>query len=293
MAIRRRHGYPRFTLDGVNSTWVDKIILDNVSAAAVIGLLAADVSQTVGGITLANRVINVEPHGPAQKNSWEATITYNHVSVAESADQDQPALLDDQNLSFSFGPLPVFFTEAITQEKFDRAFPADSPPAPEVGTAINVKYAASGVGDVEGAEVPSSGDGFQVVTRQNLGSTTDEVNARVRSLAQLRNRKNNSTFRGLQAGECLFLGFSGELRTDGDFDMTYDFGVALNEDFTTAPFISGDSIFQIGRVVKGFDLVWVMYQPIEDMDANQMVPVAVGVYVAEVFQDGDFSITGV
>ena len=293
MAIRRRHGYPRFKLDGVNSTWVDKIILDNVSAASVIGLLAADVSQTVGGIVLANRVINVEPHGPAQKNSWEATITYNHVSVAESADQDQPARLDDQNLSFSFGPLPVFFTEAIAQEKFDRVAPADSPPAPEVGTAINVKYAASGVGDVEGAEVPSSGDGFQVVTRQNLGSTTDEVNARVRSLAQLRNRKNNSTFRGLQAGECLFLGFSGELRTDGDFDMTYDFGVALNEDFLSGPFISGGSIFNIGQVVRGFDLVWVMYQPIEDMDANQMVPVAVGVYVAEVFQDGDFSITGV
>ena len=293
MAIRRRHGYPRFTLDGVNSTWVDKIILDDVSAGSVIGLLAADVSQTVGGITLANRVINVEPHGPAQKSSWEATITYNHVSVAESADQDQPAMLNDQNLSFSFGPLPVFFTEAITQEKFDRVFPADSPPAPEVGTAINVKYAASGVGDVEGAEVPSSGDGFQVVTRQNLGSTVDQVNAKVRSLAQLRNRKNNSLFRGLQAGECLFLGFSGEQRTDGDFDMTYDFGVALNEDFTTAPFISGDSTFQIGQVVRGFDLVWVMYQPIEDEDANQMVPTAVGVYVAEVFQDGDFSTIGV
>ena len=293
MAIRRRHGYPRFTLDGVNSTWVDKIILDDVSAGSVIGLLAADVSQTVGGITLANRVINVEPHGPAQKSSWEATITYNHVSVAESADQDQPAMLDDQNLSFSFGPLPVFFTEAITQEKFDRVAPANSPPAPEVGTAINVKYAASGVGDVEGAEVPSSGDGFQVVTRQNLGSTVDQVNAKVRSLAQLRNRKNNSVFRGLQAGECLFLGFSGEQRTDGDFDMTYDFGVALNEDFTAAPFISGDSTFQIGRVVRGFDLVWVMYQPIEDMDANQMVPTAVGVYVAEVFQDGDFLTIGV
>ena len=183
MAVRRRHGYPRFTLDGVNSTWVDKIILDNVSAAAVIGLLAADVSQTVGGIVLANRVIDVEPHGPAQKSSWEATITYNHVSVAESADQDQPAMLDDQNLSFSFGPLPVFFTEAITQEKFGRVLPSPFPslPAPEVGTAINVKYAASGVGDVEGAEVPTSGDGFQIVTRQNLGSTADEVNARVRS----------------------------------------------------------------------------------------------------------------
>ena len=293
MAIRRRHGYPRFTLDGVNSTWVDKIILDNVSAGSVIGLLSADVSQTVGGITLANRVINVEPHGPAQKNSWEATITYNHVSVAESADQDQPARLDDQNLSFSFGPLPVFFTEAIAQEKFDRVFPSPSPPAPEVGTAINVKYAASGVGDVEGAEVPTSGDGFQIVTRQNLGSTADEVNARVRALAQLRNRKNNAVFRGLQAGECLFLGFSGEQRTDGDFDMTYDFGVALNEDFTTAPFVSGDSIFQIGQVVRGFDLIWVMYQPIEDTLTNQMVPTAVGVYVAEVFQDGDFLITGV
>ena len=290
--IRPRQGFPRFNLDGVNSTWNDEIIIDDASEDQVIFLLAATPTRTVGDIVLANRTINVSPHGKTSKRSWIAKLNYKHVSATKSAQQDQPANTGDENLSFSFGPLPVFFTEAITQEKFD-AVETIVGPAPDVGTAINVKYAASGIGDVEGIQVPTSGDGFQIVTRQSLGTNALQVNNQVRALARLRNKKNATAFRGLNPGECLFLGFSGQLRTDGDFDMTYDFGVSIEEDFTASPFIAGDSTFVIGRVVKGFEVVWIMYQPVEDTENMQMLPSAVGLYVADVFEDGDFGQIGV
>ena len=102
---------------------------------------------------------------------------------------------------------------------------------------------------------------------------------------------NNATFRGLAAGECLFLGASGTLHgtefTDGtsgggDWEITYRFAASPNKTGITIGSISG-----IAK--KGWEYLWVRYADVEDMNAMAMVKRPVAAYVEQVYESADFS----
>ena len=101
---------------------------------------------------------------------------------------------------------------------------------------------------------------------------------------------NNATFRGLAAGECLFLGASGTLHgtetdteTTGDWEITYRFAASPNKTGITIGSISG-----IAK--KGWEYLWVRYADVEDMDAMAMVKRPVAAYVEQVYESADFSL---
>ena len=117
------------------------------------------------------------------------------------------------------------------------------------------------------------------------------------TLFQLTGKVNNAAFRGLAAGECLFLGASGTLHgtestsgggtsEDGDWEITYRFAASPNKTGITIGSITG-----IAK--KGWEYLWVRYADVEDTTAMVIVKKPVSVYVEKVYDDGDFAALGI
>lgn len=105
-------------------------------------------------------------------------------------------------------------------------------------------------------------------------------------LFALTGRTNSNVFRGLQPGECLFLGASGAKRGVGDWELTYRFAASPNA-----------ANLQIGDIVvaakKGWEYLWVLYEDTEDSTAKMIVKQPKAVYVERVYDEADFSALGI
>jgi hypothetical protein len=92
---------------------------------------------------------------------------------------------------------------------------------------------------------------------------------------------NNGSFRGLDAGECLFLGAAGQQLGDGDWSI--DFA------FAGSPNLTGLGVGDITGIAKqGWDYLWVRYQTAEDATAKLLVRKPIGVYVEQVYRRANF-----
>ena len=106
------------------------------------------------------------------------------------------------------------------------------------------------------------------------------------TLFALTGRVNNAPFKGLAAGECLFLGASGSKRGTDDWEITYRFAGSPNR--------SGMTIGPITGVSKaGWDYMWVRYADTEDDDAKTIVKRPIAVYIERVYDVADFSLLGI
>ena len=106
------------------------------------------------------------------------------------------------------------------------------------------------------------------------------------NLFRLTGKVNNVTFRGLAAGEVLFLGASGSIRSEDDWEITFRFCGSPNR--------RNVQIGNITGIVKmGWDYMWVWYEDTEDAFAHVLVKAPVAVYVERVYEFGDFSVLGI
>ncbi|MDR1957612.1 MAG: hypothetical protein LBQ54_00950 [Planctomycetaceae bacterium] len=108
---------------------------------------------------------------------------------------------------------------------------------------------------------------------------------------------NSSPFRGMAAGECLFIGAEGspgekELESpDGGppqiaavYDVTFEFHGMPNVTQT----IPG-----LGQIAKnGWDYVWVYTEEFEDEDSKKTIRRASGAYCVRVYGENDFNVLG-
>jgi hypothetical protein len=102
----------------------------------------------------------------------------------------------------------------------------------------------------------------------------------------LTGRVNSAPFKGLAAGECLFLGASGSKRGGGDWQITYRFAANPNVAELTVGDITG-----INK--EGWQYLWVRYADAEDSAAKTLVKRPVAVYVEKVYEYGDLSLLGI
>jgi len=100
----------------------------------------------------------------------------------------------------------------------------------------------------------------------------------------LTNCVNNAAFRGLAAGECLFLGASGSQRYGGEWNITYRFAGSPNRANLSVGNITGISKY-------GWDYLWVLYA--DALDSGIVVKRPAAVYVEQVYYAGDFSVLGI
>jgi hypothetical protein len=100
---------------------------------------------------------------------------------------------------------------------------------------------------------------------------------------------NTNAFRGLDPGECLFLGAAGSRRgtsSDDLWEVTYA--------FAGSPNVSGLTIGSIPGVFKaGWDYLWVRYQEAEDTAAKMLVRKPIAAYVERVYRQASFAGLGI
>jgi hypothetical protein len=106
------------------------------------------------------------------------------------------------------------------------------------------------------------------------------------TLFSLTGKVNSGSFKGLAAGECLFLGASGSKRGADDWEITFRFAGSPNRTGLSVGPISGIS-------KKGWEYLWVRYADIEDTASHTLVKQPIGAYVEKVYEEGNFSSLGI
>ena len=96
----------------------------------------------------------------------------------------------------------------------------------------------------------------------------------------------SAPFKGFQAGEVLFLGASGSLRGQADWEIGYKFAASPNVSNLTVGDITG-------IVKRGWDFLWVLYEEAEDESAKALVKRPRAVYVEQVYPLQDLNGLGI
>jgi hypothetical protein len=97
---------------------------------------------------------------------------------------------------------------------------------------------------------------------------------------------NDDVFKGLAAGECLFLGASGAKRSTDDWEITFH--------FAGSPNVSGLTIGDItGIDKKGWEYLWVRYEPDVDGTAKRLIQKPSSVHIERVYRSGDHTLLGI
>ena len=246
-----------YTLTGVADENSARILATNSTASTYGDLIRKS-------ITLEPVHINTSDLGAC---IWEVTVQYGEREAPESGD---PAVF-----SFDTGG----GTQHITQSLGTIGSYAASGTAPDFKGAVGVTH-----DNVEGVDI--------TVPVYNFSEThylpdTQVTPAYKGTLFNLTGKVNNASFRGLAAGECLFLGASGSQRGPGeDWEITFKFAGSPNRTGITVGPITG-----IAK--KGWEYLWVRYADAEDAASNTLVKQPVAAYVEKVYEDGNFGSLGI
>lgn len=237
-------------------------VVGTVNEAEAIGLVAAASPWLwqVDTVFLPRETITVEPDSKGYM-IWRATVRYAPVQVT-----------GDSSYSFDTGG----GSQRIYHSKATQRFGAN---APNFKGAIGVTNGK----DVEGVDIA-----LPVFNFAETHTLDDEfVTPGYKGvLFALTGRTNSEVFRGLQPGECLFLGASGAKRGVGDWELTYRFAASPNA-----------TNLQIGDITvaskKGWEYLWVLYEDTEDSTAKMLVKQPLAAYVERVYDEANFAALGI
>ena len=261
---------------GRNSTYETLYMMTDTTSSAsamsqLVAALAGTPSVDVDGWTLDQVVPSIDE---VDEGLWTGNLEYSHRGGqrTDHATEDL-AEPDDSEFSFDFSPEQVKVNYSRNQTKFG----AD---APDMGGAINV--------DVKG--VPQ---GTEIIIPRGVYTETKIFDSATVTQTWVTDRgkmvgkvNSNGGFKGFAAGELLLQQFAGRKRGSGDWAITFAFGISENETNLTVAGITGVN-------KPGWDYLWVKYEQEKDAAANRLKPIAIGVYVDEVYPRGDLSTLGV
>lgn len=208
-------------------------------------------------------------------DAWQVQITYEK----KGAEPQQP---DPMKRARSFDTTGG--TMHITQAEYETPYPGGAP----------FQYNAIGVDD-------NGVNGVDIVVPQLQWQETYDVptayvsNVYIRTLATVTGTTNNANFRGLAAGEVLFMGCSGSQEWDsqkgnGPWSLTYRFVASPNAGSDgSVPAITIGNITGIRK--KGHEYLWVRYE--SDVNSNSLIKKPKAVYVNRVYRESNFALLGI
>ncbi|MCL2646107.1 MAG: hypothetical protein FWD61_03765 [Phycisphaerales bacterium] len=212
---------------------------------------------------LVRQTLQIEPVGP---ELWDGVVRY-------GKDEDKQS--QDSTFAFDTGGGTQHVTQSL--QTVGR-YPNN---APDFGGAIGVTHDS-----VEGVDITIPVYQFSETHYLPAAFVTTGYRG---SLFYLTGKVNNNSFRGLQAGECLFLGASGSRRGTSIED---DWEIAFR--FAGSPNVTGLRVGTISGInKKGWDYMWVRYQDAEDEDAKVLVKKPIAVYVEKVYEMASFAGLGI
>lgn len=195
---------------------------------------------------------------------WEGSVRYGQLAPSDTG---------DSSFSFDTGGGTTHVTQSL-QTMGSYAPPGKT--APDFQGAIGAT-----TDSVEGTDITVPIYNFTETHYIPVGLVTGAYKA---TLFFLTGKVNGASFKGFAAGEVLFLGASGSLRGEDDWEITYRFAASPN--------VSGLVVGPITGIDKrGWDYLWVRYADAED--ENVLVKQPIAAYVERVYADGDFSALGI
>ncbi len=234
-------------------------------AAAVEALKAAAPANFAG---LRRQPVSVEPVCIDTENPdfciWTGTANY--------APRPDPPQTGDSVFNFDTGGGTQHVTQSLQTVS---RHPAQ---APDFQGAIGVTH-----DNVEGVDITVPVYNFSETHYVAAHLVTSAFKTR---LFALTGKVNGASFKGLAAGECLFLGASGSRRGEDDWEITFRFAGSPNR--------SGLAVGQIGGIAKkGWEYLWVRYADAEDAASHSLVKAPLAAYVEKVYEEGNFSDLGI
>lgn len=222
---------------------------------------------TIGDYTFMVESYDVKYLGD---QAWEVSAKY----VKSGADNDEQVDPIRRARSFDTGGATQHITQAFNERRYGAG-------APNQSNAIGV----------DGENV----NGVDIVVPALQWSETYDVpstyvtSAYTKGVAGLTGCVNNSSFRGFDAGEVLFLGCTGNQewdsqKGDGPWSLSFKFQASQN-----ATNLSVGSVTGITK--NGHEYLWVRYEP--NVDTNVLLKTPKHVYVNEVYRTASFSGLGI
>jgi len=241
-----------YVLRGTSSDLTAKALLLSSTAATYEGLVREECTL---------EPIFVDSN--SDSGSWACTVRY------VSPDFSQPPS-GETSLAFDTGG----GTQHVTQSLLTvGGYPAN---APDFKGAIGVTHDS-----VEGIDI--------TVPVYNFSETHffASISLAYRStLFHLTGKVNDAPFKGMDTGECLFLGAAGARRGVENWEITFRFAGSPNR-----------SQIQIGTITvpfkQGWDYLWVRYADTEDAGSHTLVKQPVAAYVERVYQSANFASLGI
>lgn len=203
---------------------------------------------------------------------WIGTLTFGDRGQQDDKDRNQPSLFSS-SFDTSGGS---FHIQRVREDRQTR----HGEGAPVVEGAINDQ----GDGTVGGVDI--------VIPQLRIDRTVAYPAAFANDsfanlIADLTGKVNDSTFFQREAGEVLLMGATAEHSGQPVFNVSYSFLISPNE-----------SNIQINSDItvpskKGHDYLWVRWGEKLDDTSNKRVAKALGAYVAQVYEEGDFGQLGI
>lgn len=241
--------------------------------------LASVAPSSLGGLPLDNLDVQEFEGGEA----WDGTANYKTADFS-SAPREIGSVEVEGDTSGG--------TQHIKQSRSNLAIYSRAstlPAAPDTHGAINA-FMDQGRVRVDGADIVVPQYAFTITKVFTSAAFTDAYKAIL--LAQTAT-VNNGTFKGLAAGECLFLGATWRSRSDGGVPVSLRFAGSPNRtSYVINPSAPGADQITVASK-KGWEFLWVMYEPQADSTNKLVVPRPIGAYVEKVYEESDFSNLGV
>ena len=246
-----------YLLAGVAGDLAAKTMLTNSTAAEYDGLVRQSIQFEPVWVDVGT-----------DDGLWDCRVRY------VAPDQKEPEV-GESRFSFDTGGGTQHITQSlVTVQSF----------APGGATAPNFKGAIGVTHDsVEGVDIHVPVYNFSETHYLADAAVTPAYRGK---LFNLTGKVNDSSFKGLAAGECLFLGASGSKRGADDWEISFRFAASPNRTGITVGDITG-------IIKKGWEYLWVRYEDDVDAPTASMVKKPVAAYVEKVYEVGDFSDLGI
>lgn len=272
------------TLDGRNSSHQRTYRVSGVSSEAAALALAAVIRPA-----FVTHPSGVELHHFIPKTTevsyqvYDVTYDWSHTDSprAEQAGQDlmNPG---ESKKSFSFSTRNDTVTEAFAQTKYGTN-------SPDMGTSIRVNEKNVPEGTERGADTSGT------ITFSKVFDEMTVTNAWIgeRAKACVAGKTNDAVFYGFAIAELSFRSFTGNQRASGNWEVEMSF--AVSEDMPASAPAADRTVAGIVATAgwQGHDYVWVRYEDSEDTTNKRLVPTAVGLYIAEIYETHDYDTLGI
>ncbi len=243
------------------------ILIGTSDDATAKALVESSTAETYNG--LIRQSIDLEPQWvdtTTGRGQWDVTVRY---GVKE------PKEVGESSFSFDTGGGSQHITQSI--QTINKYAPAGKT-APDFKGAIGVTHDS-----VEGVDITVPVYNFSETHYLADAVVTEAYKA---TLFNLTGKTNNAPFKGLAAGECLFLGASGSKRGAEDWEIAFRFAASPNRTGITVGEITGIE-------KKGWEYMWVRYADSEDATAKALVKKPVAVYIEKVYEEDNFAALGI